>query len=164
MDEATAKELQKLADLRASGAISAEQYDRLAEPVLAKARTSSSLRSNTQGAATNPQQGPSMLKVAAAAGGGALAGVLAADLLQRALADPPPEVLEASFVETTTFTEDGYVTQGEFALEDASGEVIAEGEYVDQGDFADQSGTVDTGPVETYDAGYDGGGMDFSGF
>jgi hypothetical protein len=105
-----------------------------------------------------------MLKVAAAAGGGAVAGVLAADLLQSALADPPPEVLEASFVETTTFTDDGYVTQGEFTIEDASGEVVAEGEYVDQGDFAEQSGSADAGPVETYEAGHDGGGMDFGGF
>ena len=169
MDTTTAADLQKLADLRASGAITSDQYHRLADPILAKARSESQpTPQQPAGATTRGQQGPSMLRVAAAAGGGALAGVLAADLLQSALADPPPEVLEASFVETTTFTEDGYVTQGEFTIENADGEVVAEGDYVDQGDFADQGETVASGSGETYDAGYDGGyddgGMDFDGF
>ena len=169
MDATTAADLQKLADLRASGAITADQYQRLADPILAKARTESQEAPPRPSTAPPAgQQGPSMLRVAAAAGGGALAGVLAADLLQSALADPPPEVLEANFVETTTFTEDGYVTQGEFTIENADGEVVAEGDYMDQGDYAEQSDAVDSAPVETYDAGYDGGydagGMDFGGF
>jgi len=165
MDPTTAADLQKLADLRASGAITADQYQRLSDPILAKARSDSQpAPQQPLGATTRGQQGPSMLRVAAAAGGGALAGVLAADLLQSALADPPPEVLEASFVETTTFTEDGYVTRGEFTIENADGEVVAEGDYVDQGEFADQGGALESAPVETYDAGYDGGGMDFGGF
>lgn len=168
MDATTASDLQKLADLRASGAITADQYQRLADPILSKARSETQAappRSTT--APPAGQQGPSMLRVAAAAGGGALAGVLAADLLQSALADPPPEVLEASFVETTTFTEDGYVTQGEFTIENAAGEIVAEGDYMDQGGYTEQGG-VDSAPVETYEAGYDGGydagGMDFGGF
>lgn len=169
MDTTTAADLQKLADLRASGAITADQYQRLADPILAKARSESQpAPQQPLGATARGQQGPSMLRVAAAAGGGALAGVLAADLLQSALADPPPEVLEASFVETTTFTEDGYVTQGEFTIENADGEVVAEGDYVDQGNFTDQGDTVAPGSGEIYDAGYaggfDDGGMDFGGF
>lgn len=162
MDKATADDIQKLADLRASGAITAEQYDRLVEPVLARARSSQPTPPE-QGRPGPGTQGPSTLRIAAAAGGGALAGVLAADLLRSALADPPPEVLEASFVEATTFTEDGYVTEGQFTVENAAGDVVAEGQYVDQGDYVGDAETAEPPGNESLNAGFDDGGtVDFS--
>ena len=157
MDERTAADLQKLADLRASGAITPDQYERLAAPVLNRAHQEQAGRAEPFNASPNrAPQGPSMLRVAAAAGAGAIAGTLAADLLQQAIADPPPEVLDATIHTTTTFTEDGYVSETDVTWENADGEVVAEETYAEEATWQEDPSTYE-------DASYDDGGGDFGG-
>ena len=69
--------------------------------------------------------------------------LIAADLLRSPLADPPPEVLEASLVVATTLTVDGYVTQCQITVENAAGDVVAERQNVDQGDYVGGAETAD---------------------
>jgi hypothetical protein len=161
MDESTASDLQKLADLRSSGAITAEQYDRLAAPLLDRARRESSGTATVPGSHPGgTPQGPLMLRVAAAAGAGAIAGTLAADLLRNAIADPPPEVLQATIDSTTVYTEDGYVTESDITWENSSGEVVAEGTYTEEATWQEDPSANEHGS-EYGDAGADFGGMEF---
>lgn len=159
-------DIQKLSDLRASGAITQEQFERLSRSVLQSSaeERSSGVAVPTAGQGGRPQA-PSLLRVAAAAGAGALAGALAADLVQNALADPPPEVVEAHVVESTTFTEDGYITHGEVTFENADGEIVGESTYVEEGSWVEPSGSEfsDAGG-DVVDAGWDSGGADFGAF
>lgn len=163
-DDASA-DMQKLGELRASGAITQEQFERLARSVLQAPSEGRPTGAAPNGLPGSRPSSPSLLGVAGAAGAGALVGALAADMLQSALADPPPEVLEAHIVESTTFTEDGYVTHGEITFEDANGEVVGETTYVEEAAWQDPGDPQwsDQGS-DVADAGWDSGGADFGVF
>lgn len=140
MVDVLASDLRKLAELRAAGAISEDQYLRFVGAL--------NELNGREGAPTRTPRSPSFLRTAAAAGAGAVAGSLAADLLQSAVVTPPPEVLEVTWTETTTFTDEGYVSYGEIAVESLDGDLIAEGTYPEAGEADELSNDDDGGFVE----------------
>lgn len=156
--------LARLAALRASGAISQTDFERLSAAVSAPPQAPGA--SPSPGAGHGARQGPSMLRVAGAVAGGVVAGSLAADLLRNALADPPPEILTADIVSTTTLTDSGYVTDSTVTWENADGEVVGEQDFTSTVTYDDQSagaGYQDAGGYDAggYDSGGDFGGMEF---
>jgi hypothetical protein len=81
-----------------------------------------------------------------------LAGSLAADMIQSSLAQPAPEILEAHVETTTTWSDDGYVSETDVTWENADGEVVAEDTYVEQGTFVTPTEEFDQGDVSDTDS------------
>ena len=131
--------LTRLAALRASGAITQEQYEQLLEGASAPPQAPQSGRDDRQSLPLSRDTGASLIQIVAAATGGALAGSLAVDLLRNALADPPPEVLEAHIQTHTTYTDTGYVTESDITWENGDGELVAEETFMEQGAWALES-------------------------
>ena len=131
--------LTKLAALRASGAITQEQYEQLLEGASAPPQAPQSGRDDRQSLPLSRDTGASLIQIVAAATGGALAGSLAADLLRNALTDPPPEVLDAHIQTHTTFTDTGYVTESNITWENGDGELVAQETFTEQEAWALES-------------------------
>lgn len=161
MDNLTEADLRQLADLRSSGAITADQYDRLTAPVLDSATgLPQASRESRQNSVARPVHGPSMVQVLAAGSAGAIAGTLAADLFRNAVSDPPPEVLKARIEVNTNYIGDGYFTEADITWENEAGELVAEGTYSEVGTWEENAAATD--PQETFsDSGGSFGGFDF---
>lgn len=141
-----------------SGAITDQQYEELIARIPAAPH---------EGRNTQPQQAEisnhGFMKTATAAGGGAIMGSLAADLVRSAISDPMPEVLEATVETTTVWTDDGYITQGEITWEGGDGEILAEGSYSEAGTWDDPAPLQATDEIvyEQVEANPDLVGFDF---
>lgn len=166
----------RLQALLASGAISPQDYHRLLGALDSSGADAGSPTGSTPEAATTPTPGTaarqaslapaSPLSVAAAAGSGALAGTLAANIIERAMATPAPQIVEAEYESTTVWTEDGYVTESQITWEDADGDVVAEEHFSEEVVFDDdETDQWDDGEAEALDGGeMDEDFGDFDGF
>ena len=131
--------LARLRQLRESGAITPEDFDRLTRAVNAPPRMTPSA----------PSAGSRFIQNAGAIGAGVFAGTMAADLLSSAFSEPVTENFEYTSTSETTFTESGYTTTTNetFGPDDGTGQDPASGETTEYG-YDDPSSADDLGGFE----------------
>ena len=132
--------LARLRQLRESGAITPEDFDRLTRAVNAPPRMTPSA----------PSAGSRFIQNAGAIGAGVFAGTMTADLLSSAFSEPDSENFEYTSTTETTFTDDGYITTTNetYGPDDGSGqdsasEETAESVYDNLGSTEDVGGFED---------------------
>lgn len=124
MAESEQAALERLARLRDSGAISAEDYTRLTSAV-----------TRPPAARPGPSRAGGFIQNAGSIAAGVMVGSLAADMIAGALAPDEPQGWEYTATSETTWTEDGYVTEISEHVEPVDAGDGADGEGMDFGGF-----------------------------